>query len=81
MRYSTYELKYCERCGGLGLRRNKSGLPYCCECEQMMRRFLPRPAAASASPGQLRRIVQRLGHRGLATSSRHFSVEGAAHAS
>jgi len=61
MTYSSYELKYCERCGGLGLRRNKSGLPYCSECEQMMQHFLHRPSSPAAAPGQLRRIVFRLG--------------------
>ena len=62
MRYSSYELKYCERCGGLGLRRSKSGQPYCVACEQMMHRFsLKARAAAPPIPGGLRRIVLRLG--------------------
>jgi len=81
MRYSSYELKYCERCGGLGLRRSKSELPYCCECEQMMRAFLPRPAAGATAPGQFRRIVQRLKQRPLAPSGESLSVQEAAHAS
>lgn len=60
MTYSSYELKYCERCGGLGLRRHQSELPYCCDCEQMMRHFLLRPPATEGAPGELRRIVHRL---------------------
>lgn len=61
MTYSSYELKYCERCGGLGLRRSKSGMPYCCDCEQMMRNFLPRPAATASLRGQSRNITKRVG--------------------
>ena len=30
------ELKYCERCGGLGLRRRDSGQIYCNACEEKM---------------------------------------------
>jgi hypothetical protein len=60
MRYSSYELKYCERCGGLGLRRRTSELPYCCDCEQMMRAFLPPATTGTAACGGLRRIVQRM---------------------
>ncbi len=81
MKYSSYELKYCERCGGLGLRRSKSGQPYCCDCEQMMRAFLPRAAARATAPGQLRRIVQRLGQRVLATSCNALEAQEAVHAS
>ncbi len=81
MTYSSYELKYCERCGGLGLRRSKSGLPYCWECEQMLRAFLPRPAARSAEPGQLQRIVHRLGQRAPASSGEALGVQETAHAS
>ena len=65
MTYSSYELKYCERCGGLGLRRSKSGLPYCCDCEQILRAFLLAPPVATATPGQLRRIVHRVSQRVL----------------
>jgi hypothetical protein len=57
MTYSSYELKYCERCGGLGLRRQESGQPYCSDCEQMMQHFLLRPAATATASEQLRRIV------------------------
>jgi len=49
MGYSTYELKYCERCGGLGLRRSNLGQPYCFACEQMMRRFLLHPPSSPAA--------------------------------
>jgi ribosomal protein L37AE/L43A len=59
MTYSSYELKYCERCGGLGLRRHHSGLPYCRGCEQMMQKFLVKPAPPVTS-GQLSRTTQTL---------------------
>jgi len=58
VRYSTYELKYCERCGGLGLRRDKSGPPYCRDCEQMLEHLLIRKASAPSVPGALRRIAR-----------------------
>lgn len=47
MRYSTFELKYCERCGGLGLRREHSGLPYCRDCEHILEHLLLRRGAPS----------------------------------
>jgi hypothetical protein len=81
MTYSSYELKYCERCGGLGLRRSKSGAPYCCDCEQMLRAFLPRPATGVDTPGQLRRIVHRLKQRVLASCSDTLRTEETVHAS
>ena len=81
MTYSSYELKYCERCGGLGLRRSKSGPPYCSDCEQMMRSFMPRSATGNAAPAQLRRIVQRLGCRVLPSSANRGRAQEAAHAS
>jgi hypothetical protein len=81
MTYSSYELKYCERCGGLGLRRSKSGLPYCCDCEQMLRAFLPGTPAAATTPGQLRRIVHRSKQRVLATSDEALHVQEADHVS
>jgi Zn-finger nucleic acid-binding protein len=37
------ELKYCERCGGLWLRRQGSEQVYCASCEPFMA-ALPRPA-------------------------------------
>jgi ribosomal protein L37AE/L43A len=33
---TTYELKYCERCGSLGLRRSQSAANYCERCEQIL---------------------------------------------
>ena len=82
MTYSSYELKYCERCGGLGLRRSKSGLPYCSDCEQMLRAFLPEPPAATTTPGHLRRIVQHRPHRVLlAPSGETLQAQEAAHVS
>lgn len=35
----TYELKYCERCGSLGLRRSQSGESYCKPCGQMLTNY------------------------------------------
>jgi hypothetical protein len=32
----TYELKYCERCGSLGLRRSQSGETYCKPCGEIL---------------------------------------------
>jgi len=80
MRYSSYELKYCERCGGLGLRRNQSGSPYCSDCEQMMRAFLPRSGAGGSASGQLRRIVQRLQPSAVVSACERPAVQEATHA-
>jgi hypothetical protein len=81
MTYSSYELKYCERCGGLGLRREKSGLPYCFDCEQMMQHFLLRPAETRTEPGQLRRIVHRLPRQVLDEVSAAIGAQEVLHAS
>jgi hypothetical protein len=81
MTYTSYELKYCERCGGLGLRRSKSGLPYCCDCEQIMRAFLPGLPAANTAPEQLRRVIHRLRQRVLAASDETLGLAEAARAS
>lgn len=80
MTYSSYELKYCERCGGLGLRRSKSDVPYCCDCEQMLRALLS-GAAPAARPGKLRRIVHGLPKRTLVPRSQPQCMPEGAHAS
>ena len=80
MRYSTYELKYCERCGGLGLRRSRSGSPYCRDCEQMMRAFLPGRPAATTTAGELRRIVHRFQAPALVSTAQTPAVQEAARA-
>ena len=36
MQDTTYELKYCERCGSLGLRRSQSSETYCEPCGQLL---------------------------------------------
>jgi len=36
MQTITYELKYCERCGSLRLRRADSAETYCQPCEQVL---------------------------------------------
>lgn len=40
MTNDSYELKYCELCGALGLRRSKSETSYCPSCRQMLQDFL-----------------------------------------
>lgn len=43
---TAYELKYCERCGALGLRRSKSAESYCRPCGQILVNYsLPAGAA------------------------------------
>lgn len=39
MCHTIYELKYCERCGGIGLRRPTSYQSYCRRCEAILARF------------------------------------------
>ena len=41
MQHTTYELKYCERCGSLGLRRSQSAENYCEPCGQILTTYLP----------------------------------------
>jgi len=36
MQETAYELKYCERCGSLGLRRCQSSETYCEPCGQIL---------------------------------------------
>jgi hypothetical protein len=81
MNYSSYELKYCERCGGLGLRRSDSVLPYCCDCEEILNALAPGQRGASRAAGQLRHIIHRLRQRVLAGSGEVLKVREAAHAS
>jgi len=80
MTYSSYELKYCERCGGLGLRRRPSDLPYCSDCKQMMQHFLLRPPVMEARPGQLQRIVHRLKPQAHIPVARATMAQEAVHA-
>ena len=53
---TTYELKYCERCGALGTRRSAATNNYCESCAQVMARSsfpgVPDWQAASAPPRQ-----------------------------
>ena len=39
MESTTYELKYCERCGTLKLRQVESVSTYCRSCEGLLARF------------------------------------------
>jgi len=48
MQATRYELKYCERCGSLRLRRTASAETYCPSCEQTLFRA-PLPGAARQS--------------------------------
>jgi hypothetical protein len=60
MKNLTFELKYCERCGSLGLRRSQSPETYCRPCGQLMLNYsvagdagyrsLIGPNAAPAAP-------------------------------
>jgi len=51
MQATTYELKYCERCGTLLLRRSKSAESYCRPCGQILINYsLTRSAVIAASP-------------------------------
>jgi hypothetical protein len=68
MEATTFELKYCERCGTLGLRRSESTENYCEPCGRMLmnhplaRDWMGRPLSArtirrrkmvKTNPGQL----------------------------
>ena len=53
MQHITYELKYCERCGSLGLRRSQSGETYCKPCAQMLSNY-----AIPADAGHRSRLRQ-----------------------
>jgi hypothetical protein len=52
MQEITYELKYCERCGSLQLRRADSANTYCRPCQQALFRF---PSGQVLSSGALHR--------------------------
>jgi hypothetical protein len=70
MTYSSFELKYCERCGGLGLRRNHSGLSYCRQCVQMMQKFLLTPRHTPHQPdGRVKLPLKQLLVKPLTGSS------------
>jgi ribosomal protein L37AE/L43A len=70
MEGTTYELKYCERCGSLGLRRAKSAENYCQPCGQALVNY-------SLPPGAARRLRLRKPEVGRATPS---FLEGTAEA-
>ncbi len=50
MQLSTYELKYCERCGSLRLRPAASAETYCEPCEQMLANYSLPNHAQRATP-------------------------------
>ena len=49
MQEITYELKYCERCGSLQLRRADSANTYCRPCQQALFRFPPGQVLSSGA--------------------------------
>jgi hypothetical protein len=65
MERTTYELKYCERCGSLGLRRSQSLETYCEPCAEILlnyalpgrmigRKLFGQPATRFRTPLQLK---------------------------
>lgn len=44
------ELKYCERCGGLLLRRSGEAVVYCGPCDSKLRDLPPAPATIRIPP-------------------------------
>ena len=75
MEGTSYELKYCERCGSLGLRRAKSAESYCRSCGQLVhdclsaravRKWLRRKpeAAVAALPAVQNGTIKALGSAG-----------------
>ncbi len=81
MRYSSYELKYCERCGGLGLRRSRTNAPYCCDCEQMLQAFQHAPQGVTETSAHLRRIVRHPAAPTLVPSGKATIMQEVAHVS
>lgn len=70
MEETKLELKYCERCGALGLRRSQSSESYCEPCGRLlMESVSPRLLAARLGFGRSRRGRRRtplvLGAAGL----------------
>ena len=57
-RFEQLELKYCERCGGLWLRRQGSEEVFCAPCAPKMAEF---PANGARTGGQPRLPVARPG--------------------
>lgn len=49
---TTYELKYCERCGALGMRRSDSSESYCRPCGKILTTY-------SLSGAVVRRLLNR----------------------
>ncbi len=74
MEGTSYELKYCERCGSLGLRRLRSAESYCRSCGQLVndslsthaiRKLLRRKPKAEVPPmPAVRNAVPAAGVRG-----------------
>jgi len=47
----TLDLKYCEMCGALCLRRHDSAVPYCERCARVLSELAP-AAAVGGAPGR-----------------------------
>ncbi len=65
MEATSLELKYCERCGALGLRRPQSSANYCGSCAQVLTRdvfslHLGRGRRRSRPQAEIRRPVPAL---------------------
>ena len=59
---NTFELKYCERCGALGVRHSESSESYCEPCGRVLSEASPPSAWAErlrkVQPGLFRRMRQ-----------------------
>ncbi len=70
---NAVELKYCERCGGLWLRRAGDPAVYCAPCAQRMNELPPpRPVRRAAAPGAIAGAVAMLVVLFLPASSTWF---------
>ena len=54
----TYELKYCERCGALGLRRSQSPESYCESCGKILINYSS--AGEGAGRSSARTVANRI---------------------
>jgi hypothetical protein len=50
MPYVSLNLKVCEGCGVLWLRRSEDRQPYCLSCKEMLRNFPAKKARPAARP-------------------------------
>jgi hypothetical protein len=79
MQYLEMQLKYCERCGTLGLRQGGSSQVYCESCEEKMgkvcqARPVQRAKETAKEPDEARRDGP--GERGCETATPLFAIGG-----